>query len=160
MHSLVTTNELIGEHETRHKTALLQPEDGGKRSRKEYSFDCCESNQPLGKHRTLIGNPSESPVGLALDAGNGVHGVEEVLGLHGVQDVSIDEERVSLGMDILHYNLEAIEAASLDSSDLIREPFDQILIDNPVRSSDESEYMGDKVPLVVIQMVVPVVDVL
>ena len=100
MHSLVTTNELIGERETWHNTTLLQPEDGGERFRKEYSFDCCESNQPLGKHRTLIRNPSESPVGLVLDAGNGVHGVKEVLTLRGVLDVSIDEERVSLGMDI------------------------------------------------------------
>ena len=160
MHSLVTTNELIGERETRHKTTLLQPEDGGKRSGKEYSFDCCKSNQPLGKHSTLIRNPLKSPVSLALDTGNGFHGVEEVLALHGVLDVSIDEERVSLGMDILHYNLEAIEAVSLSSLDLIREPFDQILVDNPVQSGDESEYMGDKVPLVVIQMVVPVMDVL
>ena len=108
----------------------------------------------------LIGNPLESPVGLALDAGNGVHGVKEVLVLRGVLDVSIDEEQVSLGMDILHYSLEAIEAVSLGGLDLIRELFDQILIDNPVRSGDKSEYMGDKVPLVVIQTVVPVMDVL
>ena len=126
MHSLATTvaDKLIGECETRHKTALLWPEDRGEQSGKkikEYPFDCCEGNQSLGKHRTLIGNPSESPVSLALDTGPGdcVRGVEEVLALRRVPDVSIDEEQVSLGMDILHHDLEDIEAASYSSSDLI-----------------------------------------
>ena len=84
-----------------------------------------ERNQPLSKGRMLIGNPSESPVGLALDTGNGVHGVEVVLALGGVLDVSIDKERVSLGMDILqvHHNLEAIETVSLSGLDPVREPF-------------------------------------
>lgn len=65
MRSLVTTNELIGECETRH-----EPEFGSGGSGEKDALNCGESNQALSKSRPLLGNPSQTriPVNLTLDA--------------------------------------------------------------------------------------------
>ena len=62
VHSLVPTDELVGEGESWHQSSLLQPEDGTETSREEDSLDTSEGNYPLGK--TVVGaNPTESPLG-------------------------------------------------------------------------------------------------
>jgi hypothetical protein len=60
----------------------------------------------------LVRDPTEGQVDLALNARNCFDGVEEVI-LGGVLDASIDEKRVSFGVDILHHDLEIVEAAVL-----------------------------------------------
>jgi len=61
----------------------------------------------------------EGPVGLALNARNCFDGVEEVIMLGGVLDVSINEERVSFRVDSLDHDLESVEAARLSHLNLI-----------------------------------------
>jgi hypothetical protein len=61
------------------------------------------------------------PVSLVLDTGNCFNGVEEIFMLGMPLDVRVEKEGVSFRMNILHHNLEAVEAASFHSLNLIRE---------------------------------------
>lgn len=63
-------------------------------------------------------------------------------------------------MNVLHHDLETIEAASFGDLDFTTEAFYQVLIDNAVRSREEGKDVGDEVSLIIIQAVVPVMEVL
>ena len=89
-----------------------------------------------------------------------VNGVEKVCALLGLADVGVDEERVCLGVDVLHHDLEAVEASCLGDLDLAREALDKVLVDNAIGGSEEGEDVGDEEALVVVEALVPVVDVL
>ena len=101
MHPLITRDELVGESKARHEATLLEPEDRGERTREEDTLHGGERNETLCKSRVLVGYPAKGPVRLLLDAGDRLDGVEEVLALGGVLDVSVDEERVGLGVNVL-----------------------------------------------------------
>ena len=90
----------------------------------------------------------------------GVNGVEEVCALLGLADVGIDQERVSLGVDVLHHDLEPVEASRLGDLHLSAEALDEVLIDDTVRGGEESEDVGDEEALVVVEALVPVVKIL
>jgi hypothetical protein len=81
VHTFITADELVVERKSRRQTALLQPEDGRKRTREEDAFDGSEGDQALTEGGTLIRYPLECPVSLALDARNSFHGVKEVFAL-------------------------------------------------------------------------------
>ena len=70
METLVTRDELIGECETGHEASLLEPEDGGERSTEKDTLDGGKGDETEGKCRVLVRDPSQSPVGLLLDARN------------------------------------------------------------------------------------------
>jgi len=123
VHTLITTDELIGECKARHETTFLEPEDRRKGTREEDAFDGSEGDQALTECGTLIRYPLECPVSLALDARNSFHSVKEIFALGGILDVSVDKKRVSFGVNVLHHDLEAVEAPSLGSLDLVGETF-------------------------------------
>lgn len=75
-------------------------------------------------------------------------------------DVGVDEKGVHFGVNILHHDLEPVEAACFWYLDFSAESLDEVLIDDPVRGSEERKDMRHKVFLVIIQAVVPVVKVL
>lgn len=84
---------------------------------------------------------------------------------HSVQgsrhlDVYINEKGVSFGVDVLHHDLEATEAVSFSSMNLIGETFDSVLIDNAVGCGEEGEDMRDEVVFIVVELVCPVMEVL
>lgn len=90
----------------------------------------------------------------------GLNGVEEVCALRLFLDVGVDEERVGLGVDVLHHNLETVEAASLRDLDLSAEALNKVLIDNAIGGSKERQDVRDEVLLVIVDAVVPVVHIL
>jgi len=100
------------------------------------------------------------PVGLALDAGDSLDSIEEVFALGGLLDVCVNEKGVSFRVDVLHHDLEAIEAASFGGLDLVGETFDEVLIDDAVGCGEEGKDVGDEVVFVVIELVCPVMEVL
>ena len=55
---------------------------------------------------------------------------------------------VGFGVDVLHSNLEAIEAARLRELHLRTEALAEILVDDSVRGSEEGEHVRDEVLLV------------
>ncbi len=61
-----------------------------------------------------------------------VNGIEEVCTLFLLFNICVDEERVCLGMNVLHHNLETIEAACLGDLDFTAEALDEVLVDNAV----------------------------
>lgn len=63
-------------------------------------------------------------------------------------------------MDVLHHDLETIEATSLGNLNLSTETLDEVLVDNAVRGGKEGKNVGDEVTLIVVQAVVPVVEIL
>ena len=97
---------------------------------------------------------------LLRDTWDSLDGVEEVLALRGVRDVRVDEKGVRLGVDVLHHNLESIEAPGLGCLDLVAEALDEILVHDAIGSGEEGEDVGDEVPLVVVEAVVPVTEIL
>lgn len=99
--TLVTRDELIRKGETRHEASLLEPKDGGERTREEDTLDGSESDESLTETRSLVRDPSKSPVGLLSDTRNGVNSVKEEVSSSSVLDIGIDKERVGLGVDIL-----------------------------------------------------------
>ena len=98
--------------------------------------------------------------GVCVDEHTGVNGIEKVGALLGLLDVGVNEQGVGLGMDVLHHDLETVEAASLRNLDLSAETLNEVLVDDTVGSSEESEHVGDEVALVIVEAVVPVVQIL
>jgi len=101
VHALVARDELVGESETRHEAALLEPKDAGERAGEEDALDGCERDETLAEGRLLVVDPAQRPVGLALDARDSLDGVEEIITLGGIFDVGVDEQRVGLGVNVL-----------------------------------------------------------
>ena len=101
METFISRDELVGEGESGHETSLLEPEDGGERSREEDTLDSGESNESFGECRLVVRDPLQGPLSLLLDTWDGVDSLEEVCTTCGVLDVGVDEEGVGLGMDIL-----------------------------------------------------------
>ena len=54
MHALIAGDELVREGQTGHETALLEPEDGGKRTAEEDTLDGSEGDETGGKGGVLI----------------------------------------------------------------------------------------------------------
>ena len=160
VHALVTGDELVGECKTGHQTALLEPEDRGKRAAEEDTLNSGEGNKTVGKGGVLVGDPSQGPVGLLADAGNVVDGVEEVPALLGLADICVDKQRVGLRVDVLHHDLETVEASCLRDLYFAREALDEVLVDNTIRGCEKGENVGDEEALVVVETLVPVVEIL
>jgi len=141
VHALITRDKLVGEGKTGHEATLLQPEDRSERAREEDALDGGKGDEAAGEGGLLVADPSQGPVSLLTDAGNVVNGVEEVLALADVADVGVDKKGVGLGVDVLHHDLEAVEATSLRDLHLGAETLDQVLVDNAIRSGEESEHV-------------------
>ncbi len=67
-----------------------------------------------------------------LDAWHGLNRAKEVLFLHRVFDVRINEERVGLAVDILNGNLEAVEAPGFRRCDFRGEIAAEVLVDDTI----------------------------
>ena len=89
----------------------------------------------------------------------GVNSFEEICSLFVILDICVYEQGVGLGVDVLHHDLEAIETACLGYLYLSAEPLHQVFIDDAIGSSKEGENMGDKIALVVIHSVVPIMQI-
>ena len=63
-------------------------------------------------------------------------------------------------MDVLHHDLEAVEATSLRDLHLGAEALDKVLVDDAIRGSEEGKDVRDEETLVVVEALVPVVKVL
>ena len=83
--------------------------------------------------------------------------VEEICTLSLLLDVCVDQKRVCLGVDVLHHDLETIEASSLGDLDFTTESLDEVLVDNSVGCCEERKDVRNEISLVVIESVVPVV---
>ena len=91
MHALVTADQLVGEGQAWHQSALLKPEDGAERTREEDTLDGSEGDKSLGIWVLRV-NPFQSPLcllGRDWDIRNGLE--EEVLFL-SVVDVGVNQQ--------------------------------------------------------------------
>jgi hypothetical protein len=59
--------------------------------------------------------------------------------------VRVDEQGVDFGVDVLHHDLEAVEAPRFRSLDVVGKPLDQVLVDDAVGAGEEGEDVEDKV---------------
>jgi hypothetical protein len=62
-------------------------------------------------------------------------------------------------MDVLHHDLETIEATSLGDLYFIAETLNKVLVDDTVGSSEEGENVGNEVALVIVEAFIPIVKV-
>lgn len=158
--TLVTGDELVGEGKTGHETTLLEPEDRCEGTGEEDTLNSSKGDEALCKGAVLVLDPANSPVGLLLDTWDGLDGVEEVRALRLLLDVCVDEKRVCLGVDVLNHDLKTVEAASLWDLNLSGETLKQVLVDNAVGCGEEGKDVRDEVTLIVVETVVPVVQIL
>ena len=149
--TFIAGDELVGEGEAGHETTLLEPIDGAERAGEEDTLDASEGDKTLGEGGVLV-DPVESPIGLLLDGGDLVHGAEEMVLLLSVLNVGIDEEGISLGVDVLHHHLEAVESTSLGNLNLVREHESQIFVDDAVGSGEESQNHLDEMLLLFVEV--------
>lgn len=103
--ALVARDELVGEGESGHLAALLEPEDGAEGAGEEDALDAGEADEALGERRSGVVDPLEGPGRLGADRRHGLDGVKETGLLDLVGDVGVDQERVGLGVDVLHHQL-------------------------------------------------------
>eukprot|EP00977_Amphora_coffeiformis_P000069 scaffold15_cov204-Amphora_coffeaeformis.AAC.14 len=148
MQAFVTRNELVGEAKTGHETTLLEPKDGTKGTRKENALDGRKRNAAFGKRGIVARTPLQGPVGLLLDARNGVDGRQQVSLFGRVTNVRVDEQRVGLGVNVFHGNLKAVKAASFGRLNLRGKVLGQVFIDNAIRGREKGKDMGNKVAFV------------
>jgi hypothetical protein len=160
VHTLVTADELVREGETGHQAPLLEPEDGSEGVREKDILDGGKRHQAFGGCRLLVRDPAYGPVGLALDARDSLDSVEEIFALGRLLDISVDEERLGFGMDILHHDLEAIEATSFSGLNLVRESLYEVLVDDAIGGGEEGEDMGDEMAFIIVKLVGSIVEVL
>ena len=158
VHTLVAANQLIGEGQSRHQTALLHPKNGAKRTAKEDAFHGCKGYETLRKRGRL--NPTQGPVGLLFYSLKIVNCIEELVALGRILHVGINQQGVGLAVNVLHHNLESVEEFCLGILNLIDEVFGQILVHNAVRSGKKRKNMLDEVALFFGQLVFPIAGVL
>ena len=157
--ALVAADQFVGERETGHQAALLEPENRAKGSRKQEALDAHEGHEALGERPRFV-HPLERPLRLLLDAGNRAHGLEQVLLLHVVVDVGVDEQAVGLVVNGLVEDLVTVEEARLGNLDLVQEILREILLHDAVGTGEKCQDVLDKVLFVGLEFVVPVVAVL
>ena len=75
-----------------------------------------------------------------------------------VFDVGVDEQRVRLGVNVLHHDLETIEGASFRPAHFVGEIHDKVLVHNAVTGGEERKNVLDEVLLVIVE-VFPVLEV-
>jgi hypothetical protein len=97
---------------------------------------------------------------VALEKLTVVNGVEQVLALPWLADVCVDEQRVCLRVDVLHHDLETVEASCLGYLHLAGESLYKVLVDDTIRGGEEGEDVGDEEALVIVETLVPVVEIL
>jgi hypothetical protein len=76
---------------------------GGSERSKENAHDSGKGNKMFTEGSTIVGDATKSPVGLLLDAGDGVDGTEEIITTSGILNVCVDEERLRLRVDVFHH---------------------------------------------------------
>jgi hypothetical protein len=75
--------------------------------REKDPLDSSESYKSLAETNFLIFNPLQGPICLLLYTRDSVNRIEKELSLLGVTDISINEQRVHLAMDVFDHDLEA-----------------------------------------------------
>lgn len=156
--ALVPRDELVGEGESGHQRALLEPEDGAEGAREEDALHCGEGDQPLVEG-ALVVHPLHGPLRLLADDVDVGDGGEEVVLLVGVLDVGVDEQRVGLRVHVLHGDLEAVEAARLGDLHLRAKLLRQILQHDSVGGREKGQHVFDEMLLLFVQFL-PVLEVL
>jgi len=68
--TFVAGYKLVGEGESGHETAFLEPEDGREGAAEEDTLDGSESDEALGEGGALVLDPFDGPIGFLADAGD------------------------------------------------------------------------------------------
>jgi hypothetical protein len=90
----------------------------------------------------------------------GVNGVEKIGALCLLLNVCINQKRVCFRVNVLHHNLEPVKASSFWNLHLSTEALEQVLVHNSIGGCEECKNVGNKVSLIVIESIVPVVKIL
>jgi len=147
METLVTANKLVGRGQPRHEPPLLQPEDRAECPAEEHTLHDGEGQQPRGEIGLVAVDPLARPRRFLLDTGHVLDGLKHLQLLRTILYVSIDEQRVGLGVDRLHEELGRVEELRLRQLDLIHEALGQILHHDSIGSGKEAEDSLDEMLL-------------
>lgn len=104
-------------------------------------------------------DPFHGPLCLIVDHRHIGDSIEEIVLFGLILDEGVDKEGVSLGMDVLHSYLKAIEAARLGDLHLHAELLGQVLQHDSVGGGKKCQDVFDEVLLIGLELL-PVVEVL
>jgi len=100
--------------------------------------------RPPAFRRNFRSRSSAGPIRFFLNGGHRLDSVEEAVFFLGILDIGIDEQGIGLGMDILHHDLEAIEAAGFGELHFAHEIHGEVLVDDAVAGGEEGQDMRDE----------------
>jgi hypothetical protein len=147
VHALISRDELIGEGQTGHQASLFEPEDRTEAATEENALDACECHKSLCEG-ALISNPFQGPLSFLSYRRNVLNGIQQKVFLGKVRNVSVNDERICLRVNVLHHDLEPVEAPSLWNLDLCHEALSEVLKHYAVWGREESKDYLDEVLLV------------
>ena len=131
--ALVAANELVAKGQAGHDAALFEPVNAAKAAAEKDALHARKGHQAIDEIRLVVlVHPFEAPGGLLLDDGNGFNGVEQTRLFRRVVNVRVEQQRITLAVNIFHGDLKAVEALDLDNVNFIHEPHSQVFIDNAV----------------------------
>ena len=129
--TFVSWNQLIWESKSRHERSFLEPEDSAERPGEKDSLNGSEGNQSFMEWFLFV-HPFHSPLSFLFNDVNILNSVKKIGFLVLVLDISIDQERVGLGMNVLHGYLEPIKTSGLRNLNFWTELFGKIFHNDSV----------------------------
>lgn len=143
MKALISGYQFIRKCKSRHKRSFFEPENGAEWSRKEDSFNCCKCNKSLMEWFLFI-HPFHSPLSFFFNNVNILNSIEQISFLILILNVSINQKRISLRMNVFHCHLKAIEASCFRDLNLRAELLGKVFHHDSITGSKERQDIFDK----------------
>jgi len=140
MKALVSWNQFIWESKTRHERSFFEPENCTEWSRKEDSFNSSKSNKSFMEWFLFV-HPFHCPIGLFFNHINILNGIKQISLLVLIFDISVNQERVCLWMNVFHSNLETIETSCLRDLNFWTELSCKILCNDSVTGGKKCKHI-------------------
>src|ERR1700712_325204 len=106
MQSFVPADQFIAEGKSRHQASFFQPEYGTEASAKENPFHSSKRHESFRK--AAVFNPAQGPFCFFLYSRNGFHCMKQTMFFLRIFDVTVDQQSISLCMNIFHHDLKSI----------------------------------------------------
>ncbi len=143
--AFVAANELVAKGKAGHDAALFEPVNAAKAAAEKDALDARKGHQAVDKiSLVVLVHPMEAPRGLLLDNGNGFNGVEQTRLFGGVVNVRVEQQRITLAVNVFHGDLKAVKTFDLDNVNFIHETHGQIFIDNAVAGRKKGQGILDE----------------
>ena len=113
------------------------------------TFHGTECNQSDGETIGVV-DILHRPVCFLLNDGHSLDGIEKEVLFRVIFDKCVNQKRISLGVNVFHGHLEAIEATGLGHLYFCAKILGQIFIYNTIRSGEEGQHILDEMTFIIV----------